>query len=43
MKILGITTLYTPHKIKDEDVINGITLKPCPLYAVNVEDPTKKS
>lgn len=38
MKTIGITTLYTPHKIKNEDAINGITLKPCPLYAVNIED-----
>lgn len=35
---LGIKTLYTPHKIKNENEINGITLKPCPLYAVNYED-----
>lgn len=41
MKILGITTLYTPHKIKGEDSINGIIIKPCPLYAVNVEDPIR--
>lgn len=39
MKLLGITTLYTPHKVKGEDNINGITIKPCPLYAVNIEDP----
>jgi len=37
-KILGITILYTPHKIKGEDYINGIKIMPCPLYAVNVED-----
>lgn len=37
-KILGIKTLYIPHKIKDEDKLNGINLMPCPLYAVNVED-----
>lgn len=39
MKLLGITTLYIPHKVNGENVINGIVLKPCPLYAVNVEDP----
>ncbi len=38
MKIIGITTVYTPHKIIDEDEINGIKLMPCPLYAVNFED-----
>jgi len=37
-KILGITTVYTPHKIKNEDIIMGIKILPCPLYAVNVED-----
>ena len=37
-KNLNINTVYTPHKIKHEDSIEGITIKPCPLYAVNVED-----
>lgn len=37
-KLLGIKTLYTPHKIKDENEINGIKLIACPLYAVNFED-----
>ena len=41
MKILGIKTLYTPHKIKGEDTIQGINIKPCPLYAVNIEDPNR--
>lgn len=41
MKILGITTVYTPHKVKEEDSIHGIVIKPCPLYAVNVEDPMR--
>ena len=36
--MFGIKTLYTPHKIKGEDTINGISLKPVPIYAVNVED-----
>lgn len=37
-KLLGITTVYTPHKIKEEDEINGVKLIACPLYAVNIED-----
>lgn len=42
-KILGITTVYTPHKIKQEDEINGIKLLPCPLYAVNIENENKNA
>lgn len=41
LKKLGIKVLYAPHKIKNEDEIDGIYIKPCPLYAVNVEDKTK--
>jgi hypothetical protein len=37
-KILNVKLLFTPHKIKTEDSIDGITIKSCPLYAVNVED-----
>ena len=37
-KILNIKTVYTPHKTKGEDNIDGIEIKPCPLYAVNIED-----
>ena len=37
-KSLGIKTLYTPHKTIDMKEINGITIKGCPLYAVNIED-----
>ena len=37
-KMLHIKKLYTPHKILGENVINGITILPCPLYAVNIED-----
>ena len=40
-KILGITHLYTPHKIKGENIIKGIIILPIPLYAVNIEDPKK--
>ena len=36
-----IKTVYVCHKIKDEDIIEGINLKPCPLYAINIEDKTK--
>ena len=35
---LNITRLYTPHKVKGEDFIEGVRIKPCPLYAVNIED-----
>lgn len=38
MKILGIRTVYTPHKEKNENELHGINLLPCPLYAVNFED-----
>lgn len=41
LKTLNITTLYTPHKVKNENVMNGVNIKPCPLYAVNIEDPAK--
>ena len=37
-KELGIMTIYTPHKKINEDTINDIQIKPCPLYAVNIED-----
>ena len=38
-KALNITTIYSPHKIIVEDKINEIFIKPCPLYAANIEDP----
>ena len=38
-KALNITTLYSPHKIIGEDKLNEIFIKPCPLYAANIEDP----
>ena len=37
-KALNIKLVYIPHKLKGEETINGITFKPCPLYAVNVEN-----
>ena len=37
-KALNIKTIYIAHKRKGDDMINGITLKPSPLYAVNIED-----
>ena len=36
-KALNIKTVYVSHKLKGEDIIDGITFKPCPLYAVNIE------
>ena len=38
---LNIRTVYAVHKTMGEDVIGGITIKPCPLYAVNIEDKSK--
>jgi hypothetical protein len=40
-KILKIKTIYSPHKIKNENIINDIQILPCPLYAVNLEDKEK--
>tara|TARA_B100000902_G_scaffold314228_1_gene304914 strand:+ start:1156 stop:2181 length:1026 start_codon:yes stop_codon:yes gene_type:complete len=37
----GIKTLYTPHKTIGEDQLLDITIKACPLYAVNVEDDSR--
>ena len=37
-KKINIKVLFSPHKVKEEDYIDGIEIKPCPLYAVNVED-----
>jgi len=38
-KALNIKTVYVSHKILNEDIIDGIIFKPCPLYAVNLETP----
>lgn len=40
---IGINVLYTPHKVINEDMIDGIIIKPCPLFAVNVEDDRKNA
>lgn len=37
-KALNITIVYSPHKVIGEDKINDIYIKPCPLYAANIED-----
>ncbi|WP_396274995.1 exostosin family protein [Hyphomonas sp.] len=36
-----INKVYSPHKLKSENKIQGIEILPCPLYAVNVEDPLR--
>tara|TARA_R110002074_G_scaffold268386_2_gene440471 strand:+ start:882 stop:1868 length:987 start_codon:yes stop_codon:yes gene_type:complete len=41
LKFLNINILYTSHKIKSEDKIKTIIIKPAPLYAVNIEDETR--
>ena len=40
-KALNIYTIYTPHKVLLEDKLSDIQLKPCPLYAVNIEDSSR--
>ena len=42
-KALKITVVYTPHKKIGEDSIDNITIYPCPLYAVNIEDNTRNN
>ena len=37
-KLIGVKTVYCPHKVIGEDDINGVKIVSCPLYAVNVED-----
>jgi hypothetical protein len=41
LSIMGIKTLYTSHKIKNENNLGNISLKPMMLYPVNIEDPSK--
>jgi len=38
---LGVKTIYSPHKLKGEDYIDGIHIICCPHYAINVEDDTR--
>lgn len=40
-KKLGITKIYASHKIKNQNIIDNIEIYPCPLYAVNFEDPIR--
>jgi len=42
-KSLGICRIYTPHKTISENSLNEIEVKPCPLYAVNIEDPERNT
>ncbi len=39
--LLGIGTVYTPHKCLGRDKMGSINLVACPLYAVNLEDKTR--
>lgn len=43
LKVLGVTEIYSPHKVKGQDVVQGIVIRACPLYAVNYEDSTRNS
>lgn len=36
-KKLNITTVYTPRKIYGQNTIDNIVLKPCSVYAINIE------
>ena len=40
-KILGINTVYASHKTIGGDIIHGIKIIACPLYAVNIEDKSR--
>lgn len=42
-QVLRITKVYIPHKTKGEDTLLEMKLEACPLYAVNLEDPTRNS
>ena len=39
---LNIKTVFSPHKKIGECFIHGVEIKPCPLYAVNVEDVSRQ-
>lgn len=36
-KQAGIRTVYTPHKTRGEDWVDGLRIEACPLFAVNIE------
>ena len=36
-KALNIVLVYASHKTINVDIINGIIIKPCPLFAVNID------
>lgn len=40
-KSLKINRVYASHKQRSIDIIDNVTIKPCPLYAVNIEDPSR--
>jgi hypothetical protein len=40
-KELNINIVYASHKKIGQNSIDGIQIKPCQLYAVNIEDPNK--
>ena len=37
-KALNVVLVYASHKTINVDIINGIIIKPCPLFAVNIEN-----
>tara|TARA_X000001036_G_C20691372_1_gene809496 strand:- start:3389 stop:5188 length:1800 start_codon:yes stop_codon:yes gene_type:complete len=41
-RLLNIRTVFSPHKKVGECFIDGIEIKACPLYAVNVEDVSRQ-
>lgn len=42
-KHVNIKTVYSPHKIRGQNTIEGVKIVPCPLYAVNIEDPSRNT
>ena len=42
-RALNIRLLYSSHKTKDEHFLSGIELRPCPLYAANIEDEARNT
>lgn len=37
LKKFSITTIYTPHKIKGENLIDGVVILPCAMHAVSLD------